>query len=179
MKVPLIKIEIQTETTCHDLFLLLLVCMAITRYNLHFEMVLWIFWSISPALVQVVLRLSLWLARVPWTKWCRNEWDWQICVPLAGYYSWWWWGCWHHHEVVEGHRGGALCWRGEEHSITRRPGCPVDASPVDAIIIGGLPLTPGLKWVRGNVDLISARIRIVFSFFDITLANYTFPTPDL
>ena len=50
MEVPLRKIEIQTETACHDLFSLLLVCMAITRYKLHFERVLRIFLGISPAL---------------------------------------------------------------------------------------------------------------------------------
>ena len=50
VEVPLRKIEIQTETACHDLFSLLLVCMAITRYKLHFERVLRIFWGISPAL---------------------------------------------------------------------------------------------------------------------------------
>ena len=49
MEVPLRKIEIQTETACHDLFSLLLVCMAITRYEIHFERVLWIFLGISPA----------------------------------------------------------------------------------------------------------------------------------
>ena len=50
VEVPLRKIEIQTETACHDLFSLLLVCMAITRYKLHFERVLRIFLGISPAL---------------------------------------------------------------------------------------------------------------------------------
>ena len=36
----LTKIEIQTETACHDLFSLLLVCIAkTTRYVLYFEMV--------------------------------------------------------------------------------------------------------------------------------------------
>ena len=50
MEVPLRKIEIQTETACQDLFSLLLVCMAITRYKLHFERVLRIFLGISPAL---------------------------------------------------------------------------------------------------------------------------------
>ena len=58
MEVPLRKIEIQTETACHDLFSLLLVCMAITRYKLHFERVLRIFWGIIPALVIVLLQVS-------------------------------------------------------------------------------------------------------------------------
>ena len=58
MEVPLRKIEIQTETACHDLFLLLLVCMAITRYKLHFERVLWIFGGISPALVNEVFEYT-------------------------------------------------------------------------------------------------------------------------
>ena len=51
MEAPLRKIEIQTETACHDLFSFLLVCMAITRYKLHFERVLRIFLGISPALL--------------------------------------------------------------------------------------------------------------------------------
>ena len=55
MKVPLIKIEIQTETACHDLFSLLLVCIIITRYKLNFEMVLWIFGGISPALLLICI----------------------------------------------------------------------------------------------------------------------------
>ena len=54
MEVPLRKIEIQTETACHDLFSLLLVCMAITRYKLHFERVLRIFLGISPALMNAL-----------------------------------------------------------------------------------------------------------------------------
>ena len=52
VEVPLRKIEIQTETACHDLFSLLLVCMAITRYKLYFERVLRIFLGISPALLR-------------------------------------------------------------------------------------------------------------------------------
>jgi len=51
VEVPLRKIEIQTETACHDLFSFLLVCMAITRYKLHFERVLRNFLGISPALM--------------------------------------------------------------------------------------------------------------------------------
>ena len=59
MEVPLRKIEIQTETACHDLFSLLLVCMAITRYKLHFERVLRFFGGISPALLLTAQKISL------------------------------------------------------------------------------------------------------------------------
>ncbi len=59
MEVPLRKIEIQTETAYHDLFSLLMVCMTITRYKLHFERVLRIFLGISPALMPNGLALKL------------------------------------------------------------------------------------------------------------------------
>ena len=44
------KIEIKTETCCHNLFPLFLDCMAITSQKLDSEMVYCIFWGISPSL---------------------------------------------------------------------------------------------------------------------------------